>query len=361
MLYEEAICSLDLQWAIENAWSVPPRCKIAKIEGLDLSQVRISGDDFNQKQLHDAVEKEAYLHRVALITEQEREGQTVVFCPSVASSKGVCHYLTHNYGVPSVYVYGTMPDDERAEALRKFKSGEVQVLVNCQVVAVGFDHPPTMTLILARPTRSRSFWLQCAGRATRALAGVVDFEGSTAITRALAIAESKKPYFKIIDCTDATLDHRLITSVDMFVTASDEVKKEVKRQAAESSVPLSQSELDAIAQQELEKRRIAEEIEAKRKACVGRATGMLVGEDVDLISGKKKCVGTYTNPLRGKYGGFKMSELPDGYIRWACQASSIRGWVRNVFIKERNRRNGYGIQENGYADGRHQTADRGGF
>jgi hypothetical protein len=155
----------------------------------------------------------------------------------------------------------------------------------------------------------------------------------------MSIADSKKPYFKIVDCTDATLDHRLITAVDMFVTGTDEVKTAVKKAAAEAKAPLSQEELDALAQQELERIRIAKEIEERRKTMVGRATGLLVGEEVDLTNGTKRCVGTYRNPLKGKYGGFKMSELPDNYIAWACQAPTIKGWVRGLFIKERGRRN----------------------
>ncbi|NBW17164.1 MAG: hypothetical protein EBR82_55220 [Caulobacteraceae bacterium] len=168
-----------------------------------------------------------------------------MFTPSVASAKAVCHYLSNNYEVPSTYVYGTMPDEERAEALRRFKTREVQVLVNCQVVAVGFDYPPTQTLILGRPTKSRSFWLQCVGRATRPLPGTVDFAASTPESRRAAIAASAKPHFKIVDCTDSSLDHRLITSVDMFVAGDPAVKDAVKKAALEAPAPLTQEELDA--------------------------------------------------------------------------------------------------------------------
>jgi len=335
-MYEEAVCNYDLQWAIANGWAVPPVCKLAQVEGLDLTGVRIVGGDFNQSQLQAAVEKEANLHRIAMITEIEREGQTVVFCTSVASAKGVCHYLNNNYGVPSAYVYGTMPDNERIEALAAFKSGRVQVLVNCQVVAVGFDHPPTKTLILGRPTRSRSFWLQCVGRATRPLAGVVDFAGSTAESRAVAIAASEKQYFKIVDCTPATLDHTVITAVDMFVDASDEVKQAVRRAAVEKT--LTQEEMDALAQQELERIRIAKEIEARRAATVGRANGRIVGRDVEIAYGGKRDVGTYRNPLRGKFAGCLMSELPDYYIAWAISQKGITGWIRGLFVKEKGRR-----------------------
>ena len=89
-MYELALCNHDLQWAINNGWAVPPLCKLSRVEGLDLSGVRMVGGDFNQSPLQAAVEKEANLHRIAMITEQEREGQTVVFCTSVASARGVC-------------------------------------------------------------------------------------------------------------------------------------------------------------------------------------------------------------------------------------------------------------------------------
>jgi superfamily II DNA or RNA helicase len=334
--FQEVLANRDIPWAVEQGWSCPWVCRLARVASLDLSKVKITNGDFNAAALNAAVEQEATLHRLALITEQERHGQTVVFTPSVASAKGVCHYLTHNYDVPATYVYGTMPEDERREALRRFKATEVQVLVNCQVVAVGFDYPPTATLILGRPTKSRSFWLQCVGRATRPLAGTVDFAGSTPESRRAAIAASSKPTFKIVDCTDSSLDHRLVTAVDMFVHADAAVKDVVKRAAIEAPAPLSQEELDALAFQELERQRLAAEIEARRKQMQGRATGSVVGREVDLHFTGRRCVGTYTNPLKGKFAGRRMSELPDYYVAWGTR--TLNGWVRQLFAKELTRR-----------------------
>lgn len=334
--YQEVLVNKDIQWAIENGWACPPVCRLSRVASLDLSQIKITNGDFNPAALNEAIEKEATLHRLALITEQERHGQTVVFTPSVASAKGVCHYLTNNYDVPATYIWGTQPEDERKEALRRFKTREVQVLVNCQVVAVGFDYPPTATLILGRPTKSRSFWLQCVGRATRPLPGTVDFAGSTPESRRAAIAASAKPNFKIVDCTDSSLDHRLVTSVDMFVQADAAVKDVVKKAAIEAPAPLSQEELEALAFQELERQRLAAEIEARRKQMQGRATGSVVGRDVDLQFTGRRCVGTYTNPLKGRYAGRKMNELPDHYVEWGER--TLKGWVRQLFGKELQRR-----------------------
>ena len=336
--YERVLISRDIQWAIDSAWSVPPVCKLARVQGLDMSGVRVSGEDFNQAQLQAAVEKEANLHRIALITSEEMEGPTVVFTPSVASAKGVAHYLNNNYGISAVVVWGTQPEEERNEAILAFKTGRAKVLVNCAVVAVGFDHPLIRTLILARPTRSRSFWLQCVGRATRPLAGTVDFPGSCPDSRRAAIASSDKPYFKIVDCTDASLDHRLVTSVDMFVVTGDrEVREVVKRAAADSPVPLTPEQLEALAQAELERRSIAAEIERRRMMTHGRASGQVVGQEFNLGGGQKS-TGTYMNPLKGKYAGVRMCDLPEHYIHWACENPGLRGWIKNNFLRERKRR-----------------------
>lgn len=334
--YDESLCNYDLRWAIDNGWSVPPVCRISKVASLDLSGIAIVGDDFKQSDLADEMVKEATLQRICLITQEEMEGQTVVFTAGVAAAAGVCHYLNNNYGIPSVYVHGKQDEDERRENLRRFKTRDVQVLVNCQVVAVGFDYPPTATLILGRPTRSRSFWLQCVGRATRPLPGVVDFQGSTPDLRRQRIAESAKPHFKIVDCTDASLDHRLVTAVDMFVQAGPEVVKEVKRRAAEAKAPLTEAELAALRAEEEAKRKLALEIEARRAATRGQASGSIRRREFDIGAGSR-CVGTYFNPLKGRYAGMKMSELTNGYIHWACR-DLREGWVKNLFRKERERR-----------------------
>jgi superfamily II DNA or RNA helicase len=308
---------------------------------LDLSGIKIVGGDFQQQALQAELNKEANIQRLCMITAEEMEGQTVLFTASVSSSKAAAHYLNNNYGVPAVYVYGTQPEEERREALRAFKSGEAKVLCNCQVVAVGFDYPPTATLILGRPTRSRSFWLQCVGRATRPLPGVVDFEGSTSDSRRAARAASAKKHFKIVDCTTGSIDHSLVTSVDMFCPAADEeVKKAVKKAAAESKKPLTAEEMADIAAKEAERIASAKAIEAMRKNTQGRGVGRVASQEIDITWKGKRPVGTYTNPLRGKYGGLKMSQLPDHYIRWACDAPSISGWVKGLFKRELERRNG---------------------
>lgn len=333
--YQRVLCSRDIQWAIDNGWAVPPECKIARVEGLDLSGIKIVGGDYQQQELQRAIELDANLHRIALITKEEMVGPTIVCTPSVASSKGVCHYLNHNYGIPAVHVDGRQNKEERDEALLAFKSGRAKVLVNCAVVSVGFDYPPAQTVVLGRPTRSRSFWLQVVGRACRPLPGVVDGP-ATASERIASIAASGKPTFRIIDCTDASLDHRLVTSVDMFCTGDREAKEAVKKAAEQK--PLTQEEMDILAKEAEERRAMAQRIEAHRQALQGQAEGRVAGHLFDIRGGQQRCVGTYMNPLKGKYAGLRMNQLPDFYLEWAASNPGIKGWIKNTFLKERRRR-----------------------
>ena len=302
-----------------------------------MSGISIAGGDFVQKQLQIELNKEATMQKICLITSEEMEGPTVVFAASVSGAKAISHYLTNNYGIPAVHVYGTQDEEERNENLRLFKSGEAKVLCNCAVVAVGFDFPPTTTLIMGRPTRSRPFALQCWGRAARALAGVVDFPGSTAESRKAAIAASAKPRFKIVDCTPSAAEHTLVTSVDMFVSMEPAVKKEVMARAAEEKEPLTPEQIAEMAEHENAKIAAAKAIEEMRKNTRGRATGTVTGQQIDIEWRGKRSVGTYRNPLKGKYANATMSELPKSYLEWG--ATEVRtSWIRSMFRKELERR-----------------------
>ena len=333
--YESISADYGIQWGIENGWSVPPVCTIAQFQHLDTTKIAISGGDLQLSQLAEEMHKEANLHRLCLVTAEQMHGPTIVFTPSVFSAKGVAHYLTNNYGIPATYIHGKQDEDERTECLGRFRSGDVNVLVNCQVVATGFDHPPTATLILGRPTRSRSFWLQCVGRATRPLPGVIDVPGLTTDQRKERRAASAKPFFKIVDCTGSSLDHKLITAPDMFCDLSEKEIAIAKEIAAREE--LTPAELEERARAEAEKRATAEAIERMRANTSGRASGVISEQEIDITTGKRS-VGTYRNPLKGKFANYKLSDLPGHYLSWGAGNKKLTGWIRNLYRKELERR-----------------------
>ena len=80
-------------------------------------------------------------------------------------------------------VYSDMPNAERKEIIGDFKSGKLRIVVQVNILSVGFDHPELDCIITGRPTASLSWWYQFVGRVTRIHPQkteglVIDFVGS---------------------------------------------------------------------------------------------------------------------------------------------------------------------------------------
>ena len=83
----------------------------------------------------------------------------------------------------SAPLYSGMADKERNRIIDDFKNGRLRVIIQVNILSVGFDYPQLDCIITGRPTSSLSWWYQFVGRVTRIhsekLNGlVVDFVGS---------------------------------------------------------------------------------------------------------------------------------------------------------------------------------------
>ena len=80
-------------------------------------------------------------------------------------------------------VHGGTPKKERMRIVDEFKSQKIRVIVQVDVLTVGFDYPELDCIITGRSTNSISWWYQFVGRVTRIHPQkpnglVVDFVGS---------------------------------------------------------------------------------------------------------------------------------------------------------------------------------------
>jgi DNA repair protein RadD len=80
-------------------------------------------------------------------------------------------------------VTGETPTQDRNRIIEEFRNQKIRVIVQVNVLTVGFDYPELDCLITARPTASISWWYQFVGRGTRIHEKkkdclVVDFVGS---------------------------------------------------------------------------------------------------------------------------------------------------------------------------------------
>ena len=98
--------------------------------------------------------------------ERARGRQTLIYAVSVKHA----HRLTtvfRNAGVSANLMLGNTPPDMREATMRSFRNGNLTVLVNVAVATEGFDLPDASCVIIARPTKSLSLYLQMLGRGMR--------------------------------------------------------------------------------------------------------------------------------------------------------------------------------------------------
>lgn len=69
--------------------------------------------------------------------------------------------------IPARAISGQTPDDVRRNAIEGFRSGELRVLTNYNVLTTGFDAPETRAIFVTRPVYSPGLYLQMIGRGLR--------------------------------------------------------------------------------------------------------------------------------------------------------------------------------------------------
>ena len=118
----------------------------------------------------------------------------LVAVPSIEEAKELATQL------PSCEaVYSDMPTSERNRIVEEFKSGKIRIVIQVNILSVGFDHPELDCIITGRPTASMSWWYQFVGRVTRIHPNkrdglVIDFVGSVP-----KFGRVEDLYFKLVD------------------------------------------------------------------------------------------------------------------------------------------------------------------
>ena len=131
----------------------------------DLNAVKTTAGDFQVDQLSSAVNTfERNAQVVKAWKDNVKDKQTLCFTVDVQHAKDLTETFLRN-GVMAQPIYGD--DPQRAEKLKWFESGKVQVLCNCALLTEGFDSPSVACIVLARPTKSGSLYTQMVGRGTR--------------------------------------------------------------------------------------------------------------------------------------------------------------------------------------------------
>lgn len=183
-LYQASIIDM-----IKRGYLVDMRAIAIRTE-VNLDEIKTTAGDFNQGELDEAVNTPARNIRVVNAYKEHALGRRAIcFGVTVAHASALMEAFLEA-GIPASLVEGNTPIDERKQIYAALRHGTIKVLCNVQVLTEGYDEPLVDAIIMARPTQSRSLFVQCIGRGLR-------------------LAPSKKDCI-ILDITDNCMKHRLM-------------------------------------------------------------------------------------------------------------------------------------------------------
>ena len=129
------------------------------------------GGDFSPKGMREASKKSHIVGDVVVNYCVFAMGkQAIVFATDVETSNEMAARF-NKFGIPAASVSAKTPDATRSEYIRRFRAGQLRVLVNVDLFGEGFDLPAIECVIMARPTMSLAVYLQQIGRALRLMPG----------------------------------------------------------------------------------------------------------------------------------------------------------------------------------------------
>jgi len=271
---------------IEGGWLVPIKQRVVNVQGLDFSACRTQAGDLHAGDLRRVVEYEQVLHGMTYPTiEIAGDRRCIAFCASIAHAERVAEIMNRHKGGSAAWVCGETGRDERRNIFRDFSSGRLQFLVNVGVATEGWDDAAldgigVSLVAMMRPTKSRSLYCQCIGRATRPIPKLLDGLMDSG-ERRIAIAQSRKPAAIILDYCGNAGRHKLVHAADAMGESfshaiQERANRAVNRQASNEEVDV----LEALTRAEIEEQRSEER--KKRKGIMAKAQYAI--QDIDPFS-----------------------------------------------------------------------------
>ena len=234
--FEEIVYQLQLLQAIQDGWLVDLRMKRVVLD-FNLDEIGIVDGDYAQGELGEAMLRAGAADATAdAYLEHAPNRKTLIFTVTVDQARRTAEALQKR-GIAAEWLCGETPIDERRAILARLKTGETMVVANCAVLTEGFDEPSISAIMIARPTRSKTFYLQAIGRGTRIFPGKDDC--------------------LIIDLVGASSDHKLIQAPTLFGLDLETV--------GEQTVTEALAEKEKAAQTSLEDTLVRRFIDASRK------------------------------------------------------------------------------------------------
>jgi superfamily II DNA or RNA helicase len=235
--------------AIKDGFLCPIKAQTIPLK-IDLGAVSLAQGDFQAAALGSALDP--YLHRIAdeMLAAGCMHRRTVVFLPLISTARKFA-LLLRDRRFACAEVNGESKD--RSDVLRRFASGDLNVLCNAMLLTEGWDCPTVDCVVVLRPTKIRSLYSQMVGRGTRLAPG--------------------KEYLLLLDFLWHTERHELCRPAHL-ICESEEVAAKMTENLEASAFPLSleeareKAESEVVAQREKALAKQLAEMRSRKRSLV---------------------------------------------------------------------------------------------
>lgn len=174
--YQDLVVPITPSELFDQGFLTP--CEYYGGQSIDLGSVKrksnpLGGTEYDPKDLASRYEKDKEVLVGDAIKNYMRicpNKMAIAFTPSIAQSK----YLRDRFneaGISAEHIDGYMDTDERNEILKAHEDGEITILCNSQLLAVGFDSVKIECLLDFYPVKSKITFVQRWGRILRLCPG----------------------------------------------------------------------------------------------------------------------------------------------------------------------------------------------
>lgn len=165
-MYSALVQAITYEQAIAEGYLAAPRV-FTTPKPPDLSHVKTTAGDYDRAELAEAMNENLLMGDIIAHWQKRAEQRrTVVFAAGIEHSRGIVQRFL-DAGVTAEHLDGATPEAERKAILARLESGATQIVSNVGVLCEGWDMPSCKCLVLARPTKSLSLFMQMGGRIFR--------------------------------------------------------------------------------------------------------------------------------------------------------------------------------------------------
>lgn len=156
---------VSVSWLIEHKRLAPYEYYAPKLIDTDELKKASTGD-FTKKSMDKAVGNTIYGDVIKHYESLAENEQAIAYCHSIEASKHTAE-IFNQAGYKAAHIDAKTPKIDRELIIQRFRNKEIKILCNVDLIGEGFDVPDCTTVIMLRPTKSLSLFIQQAMRGMR--------------------------------------------------------------------------------------------------------------------------------------------------------------------------------------------------